>query len=132
MTGATPGLDINPTQLEELECTLKPLADAHTLPPWCYTSEGFYAAEVREIFMKEWLGVGRVDEIPNPGDYLCADIAEEPIVVLRDKEGEIRGPDVHQDRANTPSAGWYPDQSDPSPNRWAPRHRALPRIPARH
>ena len=40
--------------------------------------------------MKEWIGVGRVDEIEQPGDYLCATIVNEPIVVLRDKDGEVR------------------------------------------
>ena len=123
MTNALPTFDVNPDQIEDLKRTIKPLADAHTLPPWCYTSESFYAAEVREIFMKEWLGVGRVDEIPNRGDYLCADIADEPIVVVRDKEGEIRaftrtcrhrGACVVEGRGNTrffrcPFHGWTYD-----------------------
>ena len=87
---STPALAMNSSQRAELERTLQPLTDAHTLPPWCYTSEEFYQAEVRKIFMKEWLGVCRVDEIPNPGDYFSVDIVEEPIVVLRDKEGEVR------------------------------------------
>ena len=78
------------TQTEQLKATLKPLAEADTLAPWAYTSEAFYEVEVREIFMKEWLSVGRADEIENPGDYFCADIADEPIVVLRDPEGVVR------------------------------------------
>ena len=77
-------------QLAQLRRTLRPLAAAHTMPPWCYTNEAFYAAEIREIFTQEWLGVGRVDEIATPGDYLCVDIAGEPIVVLRDRDGVVR------------------------------------------
>ena len=83
-------LILDDQQVAQLGRTLLPLTDAYTLPPWCYTTEAFYQAEVREIFMKEWLGVGRTDEIANPGDYLCVDVAEEPVVVLRDKDGEVR------------------------------------------
>ena len=90
MNDTTTSLELNDTQVEELKRTMKPLADAHTLPPWCYTSESFYRAEVRDIFMKEWLGVCRVDDIPNPGDYFCADIAQEPIVIVRDKQTTVR------------------------------------------
>ena len=75
---------------EQLAATMRPLNEAHTLPPHCYTSREFYELEVQKIFMKEWLGVGRVDQIENPGDYFCKDIADEPIVILRDTQGEVR------------------------------------------
>ena len=87
-TMTTPLLEAS--ERRQLEETLRPLADAGTLPPWCYTSPEFYETEVRGIFLKEWLGVGRVDEIAQPGDYLCASIVGEPIVVLRDKDGAVR------------------------------------------
>ena len=123
MTNAEASVEMDPAQIEELRRTIKPLAEAHTLPPWCYTSESFYAAEVRQLFMQEWLGVARIDEIPNPGDYLCVDIAEQPIVVLRDRDGEIRaftrscrhrGACVVEGRGNTrffrcPFHGWTYD-----------------------
>ena len=78
------------SQIGQLKNTIRPLADAFTLPPWCYNSVEFYQAEVRDIFMKGWIGIARVEDIPQPGDYLCAEIAEEPIMVLRDKEGVVR------------------------------------------
>ncbi|MBM3540950.1 MAG: aromatic ring-hydroxylating dioxygenase subunit alpha [Alphaproteobacteria bacterium] len=68
----------------------KPLLEAETLPPWCYTSEEFYRREVDRIFRKTWNFVGRADEIPNPGDYMTLDICGEPIIVLRDKDGTLR------------------------------------------
>ncbi len=36
-----------------------------TLPPDCFTSEKFLEFEREEIFRKEWICLGRVDEIPN-------------------------------------------------------------------
>ncbi len=75
---------------EQLRRVLAPLDQAHTLPPYCYTSPEFYELEIEKIFMKEWLGVGRVDQVESPGDYFCADIVEEPIVILRDDKGVLR------------------------------------------
>ena len=83
-------LALTTTQIRQLADTMRPLAEAHTLPAWCYNSFGFYQAEVREIFMKGWIGITRLEDIPQPGDYVCAEIAEEPIVVLRDKDGAVR------------------------------------------
>jgi hypothetical protein len=32
----------------------RPLLDAETLPPWCYTSEAFYRREVERNYYKRW------------------------------------------------------------------------------
>src|SRR5215813_1574736 len=68
----------------------KPFGAAGTLPGWCYTSERFYAREVERIFMRHWNCIGRVDRIPNPGDYLALEFARVGIVVVRDKAGVVR------------------------------------------
>jgi phenylpropionate dioxygenase-like ring-hydroxylating dioxygenase large terminal subunit len=60
------------------------------LPPACYTSPEFYAREVERIFRRDWLLIGRVDEVPRPGDYLCLDLLGEPLVMVRDAGGEVR------------------------------------------
>ena len=68
----------------------KPLADAESLPPWCYTSEEFYRREVETIFMKEWNFLGRADRIPKPGDYFCVTFAGVPVIVIRGDDGDVR------------------------------------------
>jgi phenylpropionate dioxygenase-like ring-hydroxylating dioxygenase large terminal subunit len=68
----------------------RPLLEAETLPAWCYTSEAFYRREVEQIFLKVWNFVGRADRIPNPGDFFAFDFVGVPVVVLRDKQGEVR------------------------------------------
>ena len=68
---------------------MRPLAEAETLPPWCYTSQEFYDAEVKEIFKKTWSFVGRVDEIPGPGDFITADLCNDSVIVVRDRENSI-------------------------------------------
>ncbi len=74
----------------DFDATLRPLEEASTLPPFAYTSEKFYALEVERLFMKEWLCVGRADQIPNPGDYFTINLFDNPLVVLRDDKGVIR------------------------------------------
>lgn len=65
------------------------LADAHTLPPACYTSADFYAFEKEALFNHEWLCVGRESLIPAVGDYFTTRIIDEPIVVARGNDGVI-------------------------------------------
>ena len=66
-----------------------PLAQAETLPRWCYTAAEFYDEEVRQIFRKTWNFVGRVDEVPAAGDYFTVDLVGEPIIIIRDRAGAV-------------------------------------------
>ena len=68
----------------------RPLLDAVSLPPWCYTSDAFYRREVEEVLVKSWNLVGRVDEIPNAGDYRVFDLCGQSAIVMRGEDGEIR------------------------------------------
>jgi nitrite reductase/ring-hydroxylating ferredoxin subunit len=63
---------------------------AETLPPACYTDPGFYEFEKEALFAREWLCVGRVDWVKEPGDFFTTQIVGEPIVVTRNREGQIR------------------------------------------
>jgi phenylpropionate dioxygenase-like ring-hydroxylating dioxygenase large terminal subunit len=67
-----------------------PIMEASLLPPWCYTSREFYEREVREIFMKTWNLVGRVDQIPSPGDYFTVELVGVEVIVLCDENREVR------------------------------------------
>jgi phenylpropionate dioxygenase-like ring-hydroxylating dioxygenase large terminal subunit len=60
------------------------------LPPACYTSADFYALERERILMRDWLCVARVDEVPEPGDFMSLDLLGEPLVVVRDGAGTVR------------------------------------------
>jgi phenylpropionate dioxygenase-like ring-hydroxylating dioxygenase large terminal subunit len=68
-----------------------PFERARAMPKSVYTSPGFAAAEQRQIFAKDWLCAGRAEALPNPGDYLTMQIADEPVIILRDREGSLRG-----------------------------------------
>ena len=63
--------------------------EACTLPPACYTTDEFLEFERRSLFDHEWLCVGRVDQIRNPGDYFTTTVNDERLIIARAKNGEI-------------------------------------------
>jgi choline monooxygenase len=68
-----------------------PLERAHTIPSSWYSDQGIQEAERREVFGNSWQVVGRVDQVRNPGAYFTADVAGEPILVVRDESCVLRG-----------------------------------------
>ena len=75
---------------DEVTGIRKPLAEATPLPPRIYVDRDVFAAESEHIFHREWLPAGVADQVRNPGDYFTVDIAEQPLLVLRDDTGTIR------------------------------------------
>lgn len=55
-----------------------------------YFSEEIMQREIEQIFMKEWMLVGRAEQVEKPGDYFTHKIADEPIVVVKEKDGNIQ------------------------------------------
>ncbi len=68
-----------------------PFERARAMPKSVYTSPEFAEAEARHIFAQDWLCAGRAEALPEPGDYLTMEISGEPVVILRDREGVLRG-----------------------------------------
>ncbi len=81
---------LSPELLASLDSSITDVATAETLPRELYTSPDVLAFEREAIFAKEWICAGRAEQIPNPGDWFTITICEEPIVVVRDKAGEVR------------------------------------------
>jgi choline monooxygenase len=67
-----------------------PLERAHTIPSAWYFDGEIYAAECRRVFGDTWQAVGRAEQAAAPGSFLTADIAGEPVVVVRDEHGVLR------------------------------------------
>ncbi len=76
---------------EELESVaFQPFESAYAMPKSVYTSQDFLDREISNIFAKEWFCVGRSDGLPNPGDYITLNLAGQPIMVIRDQNGQLR------------------------------------------
>jgi Rieske 2Fe-2S family protein len=63
---------------------------ATTLPAKYYTDSNLFKDEVERFFCRTWVCAGRVDQIPDAGDYFLREIAGESIILTRAEEGPVR------------------------------------------
>ena len=63
---------------------------AMTLAALWYVSSEIFAAERERIFAREWICVGRTEQLEAAGDYFVATVAGESLIVTRDASGELR------------------------------------------
>ena len=56
-----------------------------------YISREYFTLERERIFRKVWLNVGRIERIPNPGDYIVValPVGRTSVVVVRGKDGYL-------------------------------------------
>ena len=63
----------------------------HALPAWVYNHGEMTRLELERILMPSWQIVCHVNSIPKAGDYETFDLGPESVMVLRDRDGSIRG-----------------------------------------
>jgi Rieske 2Fe-2S family protein len=63
---------------------------AHTMEREYYTSPEILIEERERIFARHWNCVGRASRIARPGDYIVRSVAGESLIILRDRDGELR------------------------------------------
>jgi len=67
-----------------------PLAEAYTIPAAWYTDKRVADLELQNVFARNWQAVGRLSQLEKPGQYVTATVANEPIVVVRGRDGKLR------------------------------------------
>jgi len=82
-------LSLSDELLASLEASTADVSQALTLPAELYTSADVLAFEAEALFMKEWLCVGRAERIPNVGDWFTVTPVDEPVIIARNKNGEV-------------------------------------------
>ncbi|MBK9924246.1 MAG: aromatic ring-hydroxylating dioxygenase subunit alpha [Anaerolineales bacterium] len=66
------------------------VAGSMTLPQEYYTSHDVFQREKERIFKHGWMCVGHQSRIAHVGEYFLASVFDESIIVLRDKQDNIR------------------------------------------
>ena len=61
-----------------------------TLPGRAYTDPARLADEIENVLRPAWHCIGRADELAAPGDFLVITMLDEPVLVVRGDDGELR------------------------------------------
>lgn len=68
-----------------------PLEQASTIPAAWYTDEDLYQLELETVFARPWQMFCRADQLEAPGDYVTADFGNEPLIMVKGNDKEVRG-----------------------------------------
>lgn len=77
-------------QIAASDLVVQPLERSETIPSAWYVDPAFDELDQRAVFERTWQYVGPVSRLEQPGDYVSATVAGDPVVVLRDREGTLR------------------------------------------
>ncbi len=78
-----------PVDIADLVQTAEELTEPVTIGAEAYISEEYARRERDKLWRKVWQQVGRVEEIPEVGNYLTYDILDDSIVVVRTAPDKI-------------------------------------------
>ncbi|RMD93114.1 MAG: aromatic ring-hydroxylating dioxygenase subunit alpha [Calditrichaeota bacterium] len=74
----------------EEDLKLDPVERAETIPSRWYTDPLFFEFDQKAIFQQTWQYVGHARRPQKPGEYVLATVADNPLLLVRDKEGVLR------------------------------------------
>jgi phenylpropionate dioxygenase-like ring-hydroxylating dioxygenase large terminal subunit len=72
------------------EQAVVPLEESRALPVRTYWDPEFHQYELEHIWRKDWICLGRVEEVPDKGSYRAIDLAGEPLMLVRGADDQVR------------------------------------------
>lgn len=75
---------------QEMNSLLEERLKDYSLPQALYNDPHMFRIDMEEIFHKEWIFVGISSEIPDKGDYLTVEIGQNPVLIVRNNDGDIQ------------------------------------------
>lgn len=74
----------------DLSSVLRPTAQANGLPNAHYVDPTVFEAERKAVLEANWSGIGVAADVPTPGDAVPIDFGGVPLLLLRDRSGQVR------------------------------------------
>ena len=75
---------------DRVQALLHQRRQGYSLPQAFYVDEEMFQADLQAVFAADWLFACNTCEIKNPGDYITLAIGQDSLIVLRDRDGEVR------------------------------------------
>ncbi len=79
-----------PEKIDAVELTDEDLSEPLTYPVEAFISREYAAQEPDRLWAKVWQHAGRVEEIPNVGDYITYDICDDSVIIVRTDKDTIK------------------------------------------
>ncbi|HVL36204.1 MAG TPA: aromatic ring-hydroxylating dioxygenase subunit alpha [Burkholderiales bacterium] len=55
-----------------------------------YTDPEIFQLEMERLWRRTWVYAGHASQLPNPGDFITVEIAQNPLIVIRHTDGSVR------------------------------------------
>lgn len=76
--------------IDRADLAITPVTRSETIPSAWYVDPAFHAVDRDAVFARSWQNVGSVDQVREPGQFLVATVADNPIIVVRGNDGALR------------------------------------------
>jgi phenylpropionate dioxygenase-like ring-hydroxylating dioxygenase large terminal subunit len=63
---------------------------AWSMPKAYYMDPEILALEQEHLFAREWICIGRAEEVASPGDFMAFQLCDQPLVAVRGDDGVVR------------------------------------------
>lgn len=74
-----------------IQAALRARPPGHSLPQYLYNDEAVFAFDQKALFHRTWILIGFEIEFAAAGSYLALKIGGAPVIVIRGKDGVLRG-----------------------------------------
>ena len=61
------------------------------LQPYEVYDQGLFDLEMSRVYARSWLWLGDTEDLVEPGDYITGTIGYQPVMVIRQEDGSVRG-----------------------------------------
>jgi Rieske 2Fe-2S family protein len=76
--------------IDEIDAALAAQPPAHSLHRALYNSEAAFRRDMERVFGRHWVLAGHEAQAPEPGDWFLCEMAEESVIIVRGRDGELR------------------------------------------